>query len=129
MNLINNGALFFQTVFKKSIIAFPFLIIVYLVYGINTEHGDANAGSMYPLVFAPHFVIISLLSYALYFIADQLIMKTRWNFLKNVIHLILGVGLIWFDSKRDLVVVLPTLITILIVNLLSFLYYKVTRAS
>lgn len=129
MNLIDNGAMFFQTVFKKSIIAFLFLIIVYLVYGINHEHGDANAGSMYPLVFAPHFLIISLLSYALYFIADQLTMKTRWNFLKSVIHLILAVGLIWFDTNRDLVVVLPTLMTILIVNLLTSLYYKITRTS
>jgi hypothetical protein len=125
---MNIGGLL-RMVFKKSIIAFPFLILVYLVYGIRYEHGDTNAGSMYPLVFAPYFVTISLFSYALYYLADQLTMNTSWNFSKNVIHLIVFAILIWYHAKRDLVVLVLTLITILIVNLLTSLYYKATNAS
>ena len=48
--------------FKKSAIEIPILLIVYFIFGTIREHGDTNAGGMYPIVFAIPGIAIVLLS-------------------------------------------------------------------
>jgi hypothetical protein len=113
---------FLETVFKKSLIAFPFLVLVFLAYGINHEHGDSSSGSMYPLVFAIHYIGISVISYALYFLTDRLTSQTKINFIKNVIHLSLFIGLLLFHDKVISIVLILTLPTLLVINLTTAIY-------
>jgi hypothetical protein len=113
---------FIETVFRKSLIAFPFLIVVFLVYGINHEHGDSNAGSMYPLVFAIHYIAISIVSYMLYVITDRITNTRKLNFIKNFVHLILFIGLLFFSNKAISIPLLLTLPTLLLINLSTALY-------
>ena len=116
-----------ETIFKKSLIASPFLALVFLVYGVNHEHGDTNAGSMYPLVFAVQYFILSILSYILFFIIDKLTAQTKWNSLKNFVHLILGLGLIWFQSPIVVLIAVLTLPTLLIVNLITVFFNSIPK--
>lgn len=127
--IVNNLATSIETVIKKTLIALPCLVIVFLVYGINHEHGDSNAGSMYPLVFAVHFSIASVISYILYVITDRITYNNRTNILKNFIHLILWFGLVWLHGKAVVLVISLTLPTLLAVNLVGMLNNYLTKTS
>jgi hypothetical protein len=127
--IVNNITTSIETVIKKTLIALPCLVLVFLVYGINYEHGDSNAGSMYPLAFAVHFSIASVISYILYVITDRITYNSRINILKNFIHLILWFGLAWLHSKAVVLVVSLTLPTLLAVNLVGMLNNYLTKTS
>lgn len=107
-----------ETVLKKSLMAMPFLFFVFLVYGINHEHGDSNAGSMYPIAFALPGLGFTVVSYILYFYTDKLTCNSKLNVLKNFVHLILVISFFAFHDKGAFVVISLTLTTILAVNLI-----------
>ena len=107
-----------ETVLKKSLVTMPFLFLVFLVYGINHEHGDSNAGSMYPIAFALPGLTFTVASYSLYFYTDKLTSNSKLNVLKNFAHLILVISFFAFPDKGAFVVISLTLGTILAVNLL-----------
>jgi MFS-type transporter involved in bile tolerance (Atg22 family) len=111
-----------EVTFKKSLIAFPFLLLVFFAYGVRHEHGDMNAGSMYPLVFAVQYFVLSIVSYVLYFLTDRYTLKTKMNFIKISIHLILGIFIFLFHDKAITIVILLTLPTLLISNVATFFY-------
>jgi len=117
-----------QFVAKRLIIALPFLIMVYLVFGINDEHGDINAGSMYPLVWIIPGAIISSVSYILYFLTDKLTQNKKYNFLKLFGHLILGISLLWMNEGLFVVTAL-TLPAILLINLVIIFYHRINNAK
>jgi hypothetical protein len=113
---------FLEVIFKKSLIAAPFLAIVFLVYGVRSEHGDLNWGLMYPIAFALQYLGLSVVSYTLYLIADNITRNTKMNFIKNFIHLVLGVCLFWFREEAEVVAILLTLSTLLVINLATSFY-------
>lgn len=122
MNQIKQNESFILTVFNKSFIAFPVLIIVFFVYGTHHEHGDSDAGGMYPIVFAVQYLTISIISSILYALTDRATLNTGINFIKNFAHLIIGVVLFWFHDDVMKIVVLLTLPTLLVVNLIAYAY-------
>jgi hypothetical protein len=122
MNRMKPNEHFILTVFNKSFIAFPVLIVVFFVYGTHHEHGDANAGGMYPIVFAVQYLIITVVSNILYALTDKATFNTRINFIKNFAHVTLGVVLFWFHGDVMQAIVLLTLPTLLVVNLIMSAY-------
>jgi len=95
---------------------------VFFVYGTHREHGDSNAGGMYPIVFAVHYLAINIASNILYALADRATFNIRTNFLKNFAHLIIAVGLFWVHTDVMQVIVLLTLPTLLVLNLITSAY-------
>jgi hypothetical protein len=120
---------FSKDILKKSLIAFPPLFFLFLIYGINREHRDYNAGSMYPLVFAIHYIGLTVMSYILYFVTDRLTYNTKFNPIKNFVHLILGFCL-FFNSNQVLMMLLSlTLPMILAINLITELYCWLKKSA
>ncbi len=87
-----------------------------MVYGINHEHGDINAGSMYPLVFIVPGMMMAFSSYILYFLFDRLTQGQGANFLKNFIYFPLVLGMYLFDIPS--IVFILTLATTILINLI-----------
>ena len=122
MNVPKQTDNFSLIVIKKSIIAFPVLLIVFFIYGTHREHGDSNAGSMYPIAFAAHCLIITITSNILYAFTDRATFNTKINFIKNFAHLTIGVVLVWFHGDVMQMVIFLTLPTLLIINLIISAY-------
>ena len=122
MNQVKQNESFILTVFSKYLIALPVLVIVFFIYGTHREHGDSNAGGMYPIAFALHYLIINIASNILYALTDKATFNTRINFIKNFAHLTIGVVLFWFHDDVMQMIVLLTLPTLLVVNLIMSAY-------
>ncbi|WP_295673153.1 hypothetical protein [uncultured Mucilaginibacter sp.] len=113
--------LFFETVVTKSLIAFPFLLIVFYCYGVNHEHGDVNAGLMYPTAFLIHIALVCFVTYSIYFFVDKFTYRKRINPVKNFVHLILAASLLFTRENVILILVILTLPTLLVINLITWL--------
>lgn len=106
-----------EFVFKRTLIAIPFLVFAFVIWGTKHDNGDINSGSMAALVFILPSIAYSIACYIVYFIADHLIKQTSWNNLKYVAHLILAIVLIWFSPKDVTFIVLSiTIGTLLLIN-------------
>lgn len=109
-----------QFVIVRSLIAVPIILIAYFIIGVNYEHGDTNAGGMYPLVFAPHAIIIAVASYILYYLVDMATTGKKINYAKNGAHLVLGFGLLFFPLPSLFITGgIITLGVILLINLIA----------
>src|SRR4051812_23823529 len=108
--------------FFRVLLSFISVIVIFTLYGINIEHGDANAGSMYGVIaIVPTFFIV-LTSYFLYYVFDLVTKNNRLNKLKSYIHLTLFIALTWLDPKGAIYpLLIISLVDILIVNVL-YLY-------
>jgi len=93
------------------------LPMVFFVFGTNHEHGDSNAGGMYPIAFAVPGIAITVFSYILYCITDVITYGKKINPIKNFAHLILGLGLLFFHDEAAQAIIYLSLLTILAINL------------
>jgi hypothetical protein len=109
-------------VLKRSLLALPFLLLIYLVFGINYEHGGTNAGSMYPLVWVIPGLTVSIISFISFFITDKLTLGSKLNFIKNFVHLFLGISLLWIGNKFFTVIAI-TLPAVAVINLIVVSHY------
>jgi len=117
---MNLASRLIQFVIIRSLIAVPVILVAYFILGVNYEHGDTNAGGMYPLVFAIHAIIIAIASYILYYIVDIVTTDKKINFVKNAAHLVLGFGLLFFHLPSLLITGgIVTLAVILLINLIA----------
>src|ERR1700744_4128834 len=92
-----------QFVIIRSLVAVPVILLVYFFIGVNYEHGDTNAGGMYPIAFALHGIIISAISYTMYYLFDVATTHQKINLMKNGVHLVLGFTLLFFHLPTLLV--------------------------
>lgn len=116
---MNYASRLIQFVIVRSLIAVPVILVAYLIIGINYEHGDTNAGGMYPLVFAPHAIIIAAASYILYCMVGMATTGKKINLVKNGAHLMLGFGLLFFPLPSLFITgSIVTLGVILLINLI-----------
>jgi len=119
---------FLETVVRKVIIAVPFLVIVFFIFGTIREHGDTNAGGMYPIVFTLPGLGYTLLCYVLFYFVDEATKRSRWNLIKYVVHLLLLIESFWLTpNSSDYTILLLTVGTILVINISTALLVEVNR--
>ncbi len=115
---------FFASFFNKVLIALPFLLVGFYVYGLHKEHEDGNVAGMYVIAFLPLGFITSIVCYGLYFLTDM-IFKRPWNFQKYIIHLLLLLPIYYFlPTNGASFISILTVGIVLVVNICTLLYDK-----